>query len=138
MTVLCDFTVIQEGEVRIGDNSAGAVPDTDGSPMFQKTFKTTKRHNTHALLMMNVFGLTDSSAEIRINGQWVKPLDRGKHNQWFSQHIVVRPNVLKASDLNTLEIKRALETDPNELSKGKKYDDFIVRDIVIFFHQHDD
>ena len=143
MPVLCDFTVIQDGEVQIGDNSnhpnvveeGPGSPFGEGSPMFRKNFSTAGRRDTQALLMINVRALTDNSATIFINDKVVKPLTpcpQGNSSQWFSQHMVLQSDLLSPNDgQNVIEIKRVLETGGG----GDEFDDFLVRDIVCFFHQ---
>ena len=142
-TVLCDFTVIQDGNVQIGDNSnhpdvtteGEGSPFGEGSPVYRKHFSTAGRRDTQALLMINVFGLTDGSATVIINNKIVKSLEpcpQGNSSQWFSQHMVLQSDLLSPNDgQNLIEIKRVLETG----NGGGTFDDFIVRDIVCFFHQ---
>ena len=53
-TVLCDFTVIQDGNVQIGDNSnhpdvtteGEGSPFGEGSPVYRKHFSTAGRRDT--------------------------------------------------------------------------------------------
>jgi hypothetical protein len=125
MPVLCDFTVIQDGTVIVGDSG----------PAFSKNFSTGGVHNAQALLMINVQGLTDNFAQVIVNGLTVKglmPSPDGNSGQWFSQHMVLPSSLLSPVDGNNkLEIKRVLETGGGE----GQFDDFNVRDIVCFFHQ---
>ena len=87
------------------------------------------------LLMINVFGLTDGAATVIIDNKIVKslqPCPEGNSSQWFSQHMVLQSDLLSPNDgQNVIEIKRVLETG----NGGGTFDDFIVRDIVCFFHQ---
>ena len=96
MTVLCDYTVIRESEIIIGNNSDRNDPDivvaTDGpfrGPRFSKKFNTDGRENAQALLMINVRGLTDNSAVVMVNNKIVKSLTPCPSGQF-------RPNVLAA------------------------------------------
>lgn len=125
MAVLCDFTVIQDGNVTIGDSG----------PEFTKTFSTGGRHDTQALLMLNVQGLTDNFAIVQINGEFqkaIQPTAAANSGQWFSQHMVLPSDLLSPNDnQNEIIIQRVDETGGGE----GQFDDFVVRDIVIFFHQ---
>lgn len=126
MPVLCDFTVIQDGTVTIGDNG----------PALKKNFNTGGRHNSQALLMLNVKGLNDGFATVKINGTFVKaiqPNTNGDNTSWFSQHMVLPSHLLSpsSSNQNQIEIGRVTEDD----NVAGNFDDFSVRDVVIFFHQ---
>jgi hypothetical protein len=113
-------------------------PFGEGSPVYRKRFSTAGRRDTQALLMINVRGLTDGSATVIINNKIVKslqPCPQGNSGQWFSQHMVLQSDLLDPSSKdgqNVIEIKRVLETGNGG---GGQFDDFIVRDIVCFFHQ---
>ncbi len=126
MTILCDFTVIQDSNRTIGD----------AGPAFTRNFSTGGRHDSQAMLMVNVRGLTDSHAVVRINGKVVKPLQPNtweNRHQWFSQHMVLPSDLLSPnSNQNEITISRVLETG----SSGGTFDDFIIRDLVLFFHQN--
>ena len=123
MPVLCDFTVIQDGNVTIGDNG----------PDFSKTFSTGGRHDSQALLMLNVTGLTDGSAIVKINNKFQKTIQPcADSSQWLSQHMVLPSDLLSPNDnQNEIVIQRVDET----ANGSGNFDDFIVRDIVVFFHQ---
>jgi hypothetical protein len=125
MPVLCDFTVIQDGIVTIGD----------GGPEFVKSFGTGGRHNSQALLMINVRGLTDNFAQVQINNTPIKalqPSTQANSGQWFSQHMVIPSHLLSPVEGNNqIRIKRVSETGAG----GGSFDDFEVRDVVCFFHQ---
>jgi hypothetical protein len=126
MPVVCDFTVIQEGTRKIGD--AG---------QFSKNFGTGGRHDTQALLMINVKNLTHNFAQVIINGTTLKalqPSSEADREQWFSQHKVLPSGLLSPVEGNNIiEIKRVLNNNPG--NGGGQFDDFEIRDVVCFFHQ---
>ena len=142
MTVLCDYTVIRESEIIIGNGSDRNDPDifvaTNGpfkGPRFSKKFNTDGRENAQALLMVNVRGLTDSNAVVMVNDKIVKsltPCPQGNSGQTFSQHIVLQSSLLSPTGGNNrLEIMRVQEAG----GSIEQFDDFAVRDIVCFFKQ---
>ena len=125
MPIVADFTVIQDGNVTIGDNNAS----------FIKTFSTGGRHNSSAMLMLNVRGLADGHAAVRINGDFQKALQPhadGDSSRWYSQHMVLPSSLLSPNaNQNELRIDRVEEND----NVSGSFDDFVIRDVVIFFHQ---
>ena len=141
MTVLCDYTVIRESEIIIGNSSDRNDPDivvaTDGpfrGPRFSKKFNTDGRENAQALLI-SLRGLTDNSAVVMVNNKIVKsltPCPSGNSGQTFSQHIVLQSSLLSPTGGNNrLEIMRVQEG----AGGSDQFDDFAVRDIVCFFKQ---
>ncbi len=125
MPILGDFTIIQDGTVTIGDNG----------PTFTRTFSTGGRHNSQAVLMLNVRGLTDGNAIVKFGNNFSKAIQKTSNDNsstWFSQHMVVPGNFLSPNaNQNQLTIQRVAEAD----NVSGSFDDFFVRDIVIFFHQ---
>jgi hypothetical protein len=126
MPVVCDFTVIQDGTVTIGDNTG----------KFQQSFGTGGRHNSQALLMVNVKGLTRKFAAVRLNGTFLKALQpavEASRDQWFTQHMVLPSHLLSPNEgQNVIEIFHA---DNTNSADGGQFDDFEIRDVVCFFHQ---
>jgi hypothetical protein len=129
MTVVSDFTVIQDSAVTIGD----AKPED-----FQGKFRTTNNQDAQkALITMMVSGLAGGSSTVRLNGHKIgeiAPHDAGSSNEWFAEQFAVNNKILKPGQANpnTLEIKLVPAANP---APGNAFDDFQVRDIVCFFHQ---
>ncbi len=126
MPILGDFTIIQDGTVTIGDSNGSN---------FTRTFSTGGRHNSQAVLMLNVKGLTDGNAVVQFGNNFVKAIQKTTHanrKDWYSQHMVVPGNFLSPNaNQNQITIRRVNEAD----NVPGDFDDFSVRDIVIFFHQ---
>jgi hypothetical protein len=99
MPVLCDFTVIQFGEVPIGSGASVSVE----SRSFRASFNTGGRHSQGgALLMFSVKGLTRTTAnpQITINGQVIGEIHRStpsrtpqfpeNSNHWYTLNNCLR------------------------------------------------
>ncbi|MCG8693174.1 MAG: hypothetical protein MI806_18380 [Minwuiales bacterium] len=132
MPVVADFTVIVgDTPVTIGDNR----------PVYEKNFNTGGRFPTDALLMFNVRHLTHThrNVVVRVNNQEVGRIFpySGRNedaNNWYTQTIVLNPGQLRDGD-NELQID-AVRLDGADTSPSNVFDDFSVKDVVCFFHQH--
>jgi hypothetical protein len=135
MTVVCDFTVIQ-GDVdrRIGD----------GATLWEKNFDTGGREaGGNAVLMFMVKGLTyaNEPVDVKINNvsvgviypyRWpTQELRDADAEHWYTQIINVGGAQLKKVG-NELQIQ-AIGFPGN--TPQNIYDDFYIRDVVIFFQQ---
>lgn len=127
MPVLCDFTVIQ-GDINkvIGD---------DGVAQWEETFNTGGRCG-QAVLMFMVKGLTSTTnnVDVKINGKVIGKIyhyNGANASHWFTQIINVGKGYLNDGD-NLLQIHAVSFPDAES---GNIYDDFSIRDVIIFFQQ---
>ena len=132
MPTLCDFIeIIGNKPVTIGD----------GRNPWQGTFDTGgRREEARALLIFNVRGLTyaQEGARVEINEEEVGTIvpysgkDATAHD-WHTQMISVSGSTIKDSKKNRITIHAALYPGT---SAGNAYDDFDIKNLVCFFHQH--
>jgi len=129
----------------IGDASEGR---------FTRKFTTGGvRRNAPALLTMMVRRLKDGTARVAIETPNTQGLDptfapNGEFNlgrisrqgareqdEWYQQNFTIPSGILSGGeDANTLIIGRV----PSSPSTAGEFDDFLVRDIYVFFKQDDD
>jgi hypothetical protein len=131
----------------VGDASGGR---------FEREFSTAAvRGNAPALLTMMVRALKDGTARVAIKTPNTLDLDpaiapNGELNlgrisrqpsttigqdEWYQQNFTIPSGILSGGeDANTLIIGRV----PSSPSTAGEFDDFLVRDIYVFFKQDDD
>jgi hypothetical protein len=145
MTILCDFSVIQQDEVRIG---YGETSDVERRS-FRAAFGTAGRHaQGGALLILSVKGLTRTGADpqVKINDHEIGVIHRytpsgnpqfpENTNHWFTQTIAFDAHFLKkeaeAGGANVLEI-----TSVPTMWSGEEEtrEDFRIKNVICFFHQ---
>jgi hypothetical protein len=142
MPVLCDFTVILEGEYPIGYGT-----EDQQRRAFRDTFNTGGRHrHGGAVLMLGVKGLTRAAAapEVSINGHKIGEIQRynpsgnpewpDNSGHWYTQMIAFDADILDSGDGqdNTIEI-----TSVATLWRDREgiREDYRIRDVICFFHQ---
>jgi hypothetical protein len=148
MPVVCDFNVIS------GTTGTGVTIDEvvtpagarcpDDPSAFCATFGTGGRHDSLAMLMMQVSGLTfaTDTPTVFINGNFVGSIqpvrfrlqaDRTENDDhWYTQYIVFDGGHLNSGTPNLLRINGV--TFPEATASNQK-DRFRVRDVVCWFHQ---
>jgi hypothetical protein len=157
MAVVSDYTYLGEangwgkgsefGEpFVIGDESEGR---------FTRRFTTAAvRRNAPALLTMMVRNLKDGTARVAIetpntqgleltfapNGEFnlgrISRQGAREQDEWYQQNFTIPSGILSGGDdANTLIIGRVPSAGP---STAGDFDDFLVRDIYVFFKQDDD
>lgn len=136
MTIVADFTLISgDSPITIGD----------GNTQWTKDFFTGGRHNSPAILLFNVRGLTAAvqSVEVKVNGIEVGRIfpyslangaaNNNIANQWFTQMIALGGSQIRGNGTNQLSIRAV--GYPNSPSNDN-FDDFQLKDVVLFFHQN--
>jgi hypothetical protein len=158
MAVLSDYTYLGESN-GWGTGNFGApfqIGDASGGNKFMRTFTTGGvRSNAPALLTMMVRALTDGTADVAIetpntqgldpaiapNGELLlgrisrrafTPIEQG---EWYQQNFTIPSFILsRGQNANLLIISPV----PSVVTLGGAFDDFLVRDIYVFFKQDDD
>jgi hypothetical protein len=134
MAIVSDFAVILgDTEVRVGDRATS----------WEKDFNTGGRVSGNAVLMLMVKGLTyaTKTVDVKINDMTVgqifpnywptKELRDADAEHWYTQIINVTGSMIK-DGTNRMKIG-AIGFGGS--SPANEYDDFYIRDIVIFFQQ---
>lgn len=144
MPVVADFTVLNKMNVDGTQNGTYQKPykigDSSGA-RFEHTFNTGGRHHSPGLLTLMVRRLSEGTARVAIKRKDGTEVNLGRLQEsaaadvslWRQQQFIIGTNILDPGDGedNTLVIGRV---KINPLGDNQ-YDDFEVRDIVVFYHQ---
>ena len=152
MPIVADFTVLNKETADKLQNGTFEHPYVIGDASgqrFEHTFNTGGRHHASGLLTLMVRELTQGSARVAIKRKDGAEITLGRLQEssqqdahmWRQQQFVIETNILSSGsgEDNTLVIGRvdAEPTGADGAPQGprNRFDDFQVRDIVVFFHQ---
>ncbi|UCD13714.1 MAG: hypothetical protein JSW60_09180 [Thermoplasmatales archaeon] len=123
MPVVCDFEVVQGSSVHVGDR---------GGPYWSGTFNTGGRRSSGLVLIMYEHnGIQESDNSLWLNGKKLYNIEKSRE-KGYRVDIGTFPASKLQSGSNTLEIRAAAATPGTGRSR---YDDFDMKNIVVFFHQ---
>ncbi len=118
MTVVCDFTVVQDG----------TPAPILAREVWTRSFDTRARvGDSQALLIFNVRDLSGTALHPLVNGREIGDLrsyEGTSDRNWYSQTLVFDSNFLHSDEPNILSIQATVESG-----------DFRLKDIVCFFKQ---
>ena len=127
MAILGDFIVVKSGMVHIGDPKNGI------KEYWQGKFRTSKRRGDRtALIMYEHKGIKLSGAKLFINDHEVLTLEKSG-SSFRVDTATFSESKLKSSGDNVIKIRAA--STGSSGSDTNRWDDFYIKNIVVFFHQ---
>ena len=126
MAILGDFVVVLSSEVRIGDPGGGV------KKYWNSEFRTSNRSKAgKAVMMFEHRDVTYTGNKVFLNGKHIFTLAKSDADRYRADIAIFNASNLRDDSKNELEI-RAKKLDIRDTNK---YDDFFIKNIVIFFHQ---
>ena len=118
MPVVCDFEVVKGAAVHVGDQ---------GGPYWSGTFSTGGRRTSGLVVIMYEHnGIQGDDNSLWLNGEKLYNLEKSRMTGYRVDIGTFSASQLRDGN-NTLEIRAGLY--------GGGYDDFNMKNIVVFFHQ---